>query len=648
VFDHNPNLYEYSPTDSVIMYARTHNAAYIEDAITRVEEQVKAAEEAVVKTGTFTVEAVYLNQAEEEGSTGTTQVAVNSPPAAAPQTAAAADSTSTTLSCTPGSLNLGERTSCEATVHDTTGAAAPLGEVEFRSDRGGTFLVPENKCHLATGANASSSCKATFIPSEAPLAAHDSYLEVGGMLEDLALAYDYGLEAGKLTPQQEQRWKAYGDKVLSNLWSPETATWGANPPGTFAWSGWAINDPGDNYHFSFVKATQMWALATQNHAWMDFLQAYKFPRIVDYYAAIPGGGSREGTGYGASQKNLWEDARMWRDSTGEDLTAVRTHARESIEYWINATVPTLNYFAPIGDLSRVSLPELFDYHENVVREAVMAAPGTEQARHGVWWLHENSVPDLLTQGFTLRTALLTPTDPPQEPTALTYHATGVGQFFTRSSWDRDATWLQFTAGPYDQSHAHEDQGGFTLYRNTWLSVTSNIWSHGGLEGVSNEGIGVGASNVLRFSRAGQAGSPPEVIPQNFSTSTETSETSGKRVTVHANLSNAYSDNSDAVQSWKRDLEFEENELHIHDTCQVAQNVSAVFQLHVPVEPKVNGGGSITAGALQIAIPPSYGVSLVDMHQLSSDFESGWRIDISNPGGCEFNVGLTALAAPPGS
>jgi hypothetical protein len=669
----NPG-YNYSSTDAVVMFARTGRPEYIEDAIARVDADVKEAENAFSKTGVFQVEAEYSGDDSHAEASGATQVEVR-PAGAAPQTAvssapsaapASATQSTTEVRCTPSPLTLGEFASCEATVRDGTGASAPQGEVGFDDDRGGTF-APE-RCHLSPDTGASASCSVTFIPARQPAVARDSYIDVGPLIEELALAYDYGIAgpSPKLSPDQQARWKAFGDEAISNLWSPNTATWGAYPVGTFPWSAWSVNDPGNNYNFSFIRATQMWALATQDQAWIRFLQEYKFPLMTGYYAAIPGGGSREGTGYGTAQRFLWANARMWRDNTGEDLTTVRNHGRESIEYWVNATVPTRDFYAPIGDLSRQSLPELFDYQENLVREAVMAAPaGSPEARHGVWWLRENSVPETLTQGYTLREALLSPpaADTALEPTALTYHATGVGQFFARSSWDEDATWLQLTAGPYDQSHAHEDQGAFTLYRNTWLAVTSNIWSNSGLQGGGGGGnapdIHTGANNLVRFSVPGAAGEPSETIRQNLSTSTMEEETlpSGT-VEVHADLSPAYSRNSDLVRSWTRDLRFHENELEVHDACDVGAEVTPTFQLNVPVQPQNHGGGSITAGALQVAFDPSYQVKLIDMRSFNpqvddghggteeiEEFEKGWRIDLTNPGGCGFDVKLTALAAP---
>ncbi|MGB7686521.1 MAG: hypothetical protein WBL45_12165, partial [Solirubrobacterales bacterium] len=490
-------------------------------------------------------------------------------------------------------------------------------------------------------------------PPQRPAIAADSYLDVGAEIEALALTYDYGFN--RMSPQQHSRWEAFANQAIANVWNPLTATWGNLPAGSFPWSAWAVNDPGNNYNYSFIEATQMWALASKDQRWIEFLQERKFPLIVDYHAELPGGGSREGTGYGTAQRRLWENARMWRASTGEDLTAVRTHARDSVDYWIHATVPTLDHYAPIGDLSRDSNPSLFDYHETLMREAALAGAGTPQGRRAAWWIANNSVPETLTQGFTLRSALLTPPDPPQAPTALTYRAPGVGQFFARSSWNEDATWLQLTAGPYDQSHAHEDQGGFTLYRGTWMTVTSNILSRSGLQGGGGGGhvpdLGTGVNNVIRFTRPGQAGAPPQTIRQNFTdevtVSTETLP--GDLVKVHADLAGAYSNNDDEVRGWTRDLEFQGNRLRVHDRCEVGAGIGAVFQLHVPVQPVNQGGGQITAGDLRIDAGPTAQVSLVDMRSFnlppepgrSTEWDSGWRIDISHPAGCEFDVTLTA-------
>jgi hypothetical protein len=506
---------------------------------------------------------------------------------------------------------------------------------------------------------------AKVAAGETPDVGGDDYLNAGGIVEELALTYDYGY--GRLSDDQKQRWKQFGDQVVANIWNPSQAEWGGV---RHTWSGWAINDPGNNYFYSFLQATELWALATRNMDWAHFLQTQKFPLIESYLSKLAGGGSREGSGYGASQRLLWEDARMWRSSTGEDLPVVRAHARQSIDYWINATVPTMDFFAPVGDQSRVSEPLLFDYHANLVREAILADPGSPEAQRGEWWLHQivPTVPLDLTQSFKTRWALLAPAakEPQQapDPTALFYSAPGVGQLFARSSWNKTASWLQFTAGPYDQGHAHMDQGGFTFYRNTWLTAPALIWSHSGLQGGGfNADLGPGANDVVRFYHLPAPGTPPDAPPppaihqdMDSNGAPPTVTQSGSTVSVHADLTHAYADTEHhplEVRSWTRDLTYNttDSTLRVQDACQVSSGIGAAFQLQVPVQPTVNGDGtSLDAGKLHVTFPSGYQVEVTRLMDLDPDFEvdhddgpptSAYRIDLTNPSACAFDVTLKA-------
>jgi hypothetical protein len=458
-----------------------------------------------------------------------------------------------------------------------------------------------------------------------PDVAGDSYLEVGWYLEQLALAYDAGYN--RLTGGQRERWPAFADQTLRNVWNPNTASWGGT---SHPWSGWSICDPGNNYHFSFLRATMLWALAEPTGPWLNFLQAQKFGPLVDYYAQLPGGGSREGTGYGTAQKNLFENYLYWLDSTGENLATLTPHTQETIDYWLHATVPTRDRFAPIGDQSRSSLPELYDYHENLVHLAVALSPGTSQARRGTWWLQSNSV-NGMAHSFNLAADLLPYRDSPQAPTDLVYHATGAGALFARSSWATDAAWVAIVAGKYDQSHAHQDQGGFTFFRDDWLAVTPNIWSRSGI----NQGVNV--HNVPRFERPDGS-----TIPQSASDTVQssmTATTSGRTVVVAADLSNAYWRNRDAVQSWTRTFELLETTLRVTDLCRVGAGVRPVFQLHVPSTPELLVNGSVRAGRLLVV--PREPVEVTWTAMPAGEFSRGYRLDFRPASGCSFSLELRA-------
>jgi hypothetical protein len=121
------------------------------------------------------------------------------------------------------------------------------------------------------------------------------------------------------------------------------------------------------------------------------------------------------------------------------------HVRETIDYWLHATVPTRDRFAPIGDQARSSMPDLYDYHENLVHAAVVLSGASDAARRGTWWLQNNSV-NGVAHSFNLAGDLLPYPVAPLVPTDLVYHASAAGHFFARSSWATDASWLSFVAG----------------------------------------------------------------------------------------------------------------------------------------------------------------------------------------------------------
>jgi hypothetical protein len=470
-----------------------------------------------------------------------------------------------------------------------------------------------------------------------PKVAADSYLGVGRCLAELSLVYDYGYE--RLSAIQRERWSALAEQTLFNLWHPDKAAWGsvAHP-----WSGWSLEDPGNNYYYSFLLATELWALASRNPAWTAFLQERKFTQMVPYFSLLPGGGSREGTGYGTAVGALFEAYAYWKDSTGEDLAAYSSHASETIDYWIHATVPTFDFYAPIGDQSRSSMPNLFDYHRHLMLEAVGLSAGTQQALRGSWWLDRAKLTDggggwvtgQMRYDFNFRYDLLGAPGRSQAPVALSYEAAGVGVLFARSDWSTSASWMHVVAGRYDQSHAHQDQGSFSFFRKGWLTVTSNVLSHSGLS------QGTEAQNVVRFERDSKP------IPQNYSTSARKVGEAGDRLQIDADLSPAYSDHATQVKSWTRRFEYvrSAHSLTIEDRCSVATDVTPVWQLHVPVEPVRQPDGSYRAGALRIIprVPLSPPGAVVSMKTVSEDYDGGFRLELRAPAqGCEFIVSLLA-------
>lgn len=451
-----------------------------------------------------------------------------------------------------------------------------------------------------------------------PPVAGDSYLEAGPMISALAQT----LETCKadISDAQQVQWTAYAEQTITNIWSPSTAQWGGKP---FSWSGWSIDNPGNNYYYSFVEATMAWALASNSERWMKLLREDKLPALQAYFSKLPGGGSLEGTGYGAAHMRLFAIYRMWKDSTGEDLANANPHARDSIGFWVHATMPTLDRFAPIGDQSRVSVPELYDYHRRLVLEARILTNDDEARDMASWWLNGISLQEM-SHGFNARHDLLPAGSKGNPPRDTVYVAEGTGHVFARSGWDKGAMWLGFNAGPYVESHAHQDQGAFTLFAGDWLAVSENIWSHSGIQ------QGTEVQNVVRFERDGS------ILRQREGTHSSMEITGIDQATgnvaISADLGPAYAPDS-GVRSWKRTIRFGGRKLIVSDRFSTATGVEAVFQINVPKKPVINGREA-SAGDLHVRVvtPEDAVIDVLEWPSLDAqEFRSGWRIDVRGSG-----------------
>lgn len=490
-------------------------------------------------------------------------------------------------------------------------------------------------CQLAVSmvqAQVNEAIAAVNLPTpERPPIAGDSYLEVGPMLRDLALAYDWC--AAFTTPGQRTQWADYAEQALTNLWirEPDQETWYGH---AFGWSGWSRDDPGNNYYYSFLEATMYWALASNNASWRSFLETQKMPPLVAYFTALPGGGSREGTAYGLSHMRLFELYRLWRDAspTHHDYAADNNHLVDSISWWIHATVPTLDRIAPIGDQARVSYPELYDYHRNVILQARAMATDLAAQNGASWWLHQTSINGTVGQmysGFNFRHDLLPSGGAGAPPAARWYHATGTGDLFARTGWDRNAMWFSFKAGILDQSHQHQDQGSFTLFARDFLAVTENVFTHSGIE------QGGEVHNTLRFVTGSES------ARQCYGTTSTMSVSEGGNgaLVATANLAPAYDGSCNtyygipAPSAWTRELRFAKRVLRVTDNFSVPNGTNAVFQLNTPVQPVVTGRNA-RAGNLVVRVlaPADATLSVLDWRTVdTTEYLDGWKLEVRGSG-----------------
>lgn len=410
-----------------------------------------------------------------------------------------------------------------------------------------------------------------------PPVSGDSYLEAGPIIGSLAITYDWCNQW--MTETQKSRWAAYVNQTITNIWDPSRARWGNNP---YPWTGWGTNDPGNNYFYSFVTATMYWALATNDTALLNTVRNDKLNAILNYYSQIPGGGSLEGTGYGNSHMVLFNLYQVWKDSTGENIANLNSHMSDTIRLFLHLTTPDRAHYAPFGDLARSSTPDLFDYHRRLILSARHQTMNVQLKDLGAWWLSHISVNRMgrdVDSQWDMIPAGTNNSLVPDEP--LVYYAQGIGRVFARTGWDTSALWVNFNAGKYNQSHAHQDQGSFTLANNNFLTVTNNIYSQSGINQTTEY------HNVLKFLQNGN------IVPQRESNTLASTLTINSQngttgsVDATANLTPAYGTSQNAVTNWMRRFQFSNRTLTVTDNYTVSANTRAVFQINTPVAPVVS-------------------------------------------------------------
>ena len=461
---------------------------------------------------------------------------------------------------------------------------------------------------------------------EAPAVAGDSYLEVGELVGDLALVFDWCHDA---VGDQAEAWLSYANQAVDNVWHPQTASWAGRAT---PWTGWAIDDPSDNYYYSFLRATMLLGLAAHGEragmdGWLDvFKDKLDHQLFPTFDADLAGGGSREGTGYGVAMRGLFELYDLWQASTGEQLAARTPHTRASLLAFVHATVPTLDRIAPIGDQSRDSTAALFDYHRNYAQELVALFPDDPLAPRVQALLAASSVPRMGQQFMAVYDFLHASDAVPTKLDGLgtAFYAPGTGELFARSGWDKHATWLSLIAGPYTQSHAHQDQGSLMLYKDGWLAYDAVVDSKSGLRQE------VGAHGTLRITTGGgeelaqQAGTVAKVVALHRGSG---------YLHVAADLAPVYGDSVSLLQ--REVVYLEPNVVVVFDRARTPSGGEQVWQLASPVTPSLNGAVSELRGSghtLSIErVSPDASSSVYDFAS-DDDFIGGHRLDETSPGG----------------
>lgn len=459
----------------------------------------------------------------------------------------------------------------------------------------------------------------------APEVARDSYLYVGPTIGSLALVYDFCFE--EVSEARRVRWLAYANQAVHNVWNHETASWGGTE---MPWTGWSVDNPANNYYYSFLRATMLLGLATEpeNERAAEWLRIFRDEKIggqlVPLFARdLEGGGSREGTGYGTALRELFEIYVLWEASTAERIADLTGHARASLPHLLHSMVPGGTHLVPVGDHARDSTAALYDYHRHYLlvlaelyRDDPLAAVAYAFLREGPLPRMErpdNAIYDFLYDDPTVAARPLSALSP-------SYHGAGTGTFSMRSSWADDAVHLHVMGGPLTESHAHDDQGSFVLWHGGWLAYDANVESRSGIRQEPE------LHDLVRLTRGGatlpmrRERDPSRVIAFREH---------GSFAWVSVDVAPIYMDGG--VRSVRRDLIFvRPGAVVIVDRVDADADVTATFQLNVPLAPSVSDA-AIDAGGLRVLrVAPAASAldaRVIDWASTDSEMGGGFRVDV---------------------
>lgn len=474
--------------------------------------------------------------------------------------------------------------------------------------------------------------EARIAANTRPVLSGDSYLEVGDYVGDIMLTYDWC--HANLSESQKTRWRALSSRAIANVWDPDNATWNGN---AFPWSGWSINNPVNNYHYSFLRATMLYGMATQHEAsdantWLNHFRNVKIGSqlVPTFNSDLVGGGSREGTGYGTAMKNLFGLYHLWEKTTGERLADLTPHSNATMYYMLHMLAPTKDRIAPIGDHARDETAAFYDYHREMLMALSSIYTGTPIARRVRSTLATSSRTQM-GDSFNFIWDFMYPGSSAGVGEALntTYLPTGTGHLSMRSGWGSDATWLMFLNGPYTESHAHADGLSILLFKNGWLVNDANMQAHSGIFQDSS------AHAMVTQTIAGQAA---RMYERPTATATRRRLNVGNHYSYvaadHGTLYTHPSTGNPGVRSERELVFIKPNTVVVFDRVNYTAGSSLKnFQLPTENLPTVNGrvvtvsngGSTLKVHALA---PANSALGITPLPSVDADFRSGYRIDSS--------------------
>jgi hypothetical protein len=326
-------------------------------------------------------------------------------------------------------------------------------------------------------------------------------------------------------------------------------------------------------------------------------------------------------------RRLFELYDLWQSTTGENIGSATPHTRQSMLSAVHQLVPTGDRFAPTGDQSRDSTASFFDYQRHYLQELIQAFPGDKLSARAKTQLQASSLPTMSSGFMVVYDFLYDDAAVTAVPVDLntTYYASGIGELYARSGWDKHATWVNLIAGPYTEDHAHQDQGSVMIYKDGWLAYDSVINSFSGLPQDTT------AHSLVRITSGGApvrqvVGTKPQLSSLHQGTG---------YTYAAADLTAAYNGNS-AVQKVQREVVYlQPDVVVVFDRVQSAAGTTQTWQLASPVAASISGNlASIASSGHTLKVQKIAGgsMSVTPFTSVSSDYSGGFRLDETMSGG----------------
>jgi hypothetical protein len=211
-----------------------------------------------------------------------------------------------------------------------------------------------------------------------------------------------------------------------------------------------------------------------------------------------------------------------------------------------------------------------------------------------------------------------------DATATDYYASGIGQLYARSGWDKQATWVNLTGGAYTESHAHQDQGALQIFKEGWLAADGVLGSTNGI---------IQDTTSHSLVRITNGGTP---VKQVVNTTSAMVALHKGADWVHAAVDTTAAYKSSAVSKSQREIVYlKPNIVVVYDRVTTAPGTSQIWQVASPTKPTVSGTTATIAGAHSLKIQrlaPTGGTSAsVDLAG-TAGYAGGHRLDTTVAGG----------------